>query len=664
MTTLNNDSNVVDLNLPGLGPDTINAGAGNDFIRTSTLGGSFIKGEDDNDTIISVGPNDTIEGGNGEDSIRSQRTPALLFGEAGNDTIVAEARATMQGGAGDDLLQGTVEANVIYGNEGADILLGGAKNRDTLYGGKGNDSLGFFKAGGGNNLELTLSGGSGGNEGSNFLRGDLGDDLVVGINIRDSLFGGKGNDTVQGVGSSSYLEGGEGDDSLYIKNSTQTQFNAFTGNSNDTVTVGVEKITLQGGAGNDTITGGYGQSGGGKNLFDGGDGNDRITVFATQDTALGGAGNDFIESTTVPPLFNPLPNPAGQTFIGSRSLLDGGAGNDTIIGGFSSASDTLLGGEGEDTLSGIFRIASGGDGNDTINANGTFTGTTPTSITLDGGLGNDSLIGNITNPVGTIVTNIMNGGAGNDTIIFGTVRDKLSGDDAGNDFISYASSVDFNTPGRTTTNIITDNQGNNVIFGANGSDVINTGSGNDLLFGGPATPLTATTTVDGDDTLNSGAGNDTLVGGFGNDQLIGGDGDDSLVGGPGADTLIGGNGSDTFYFTNFGEGAGGGFPNGTSPDQIQEFVSGQDKLLFKRDDGFPGLNPSPNTNRLGTPSFLVVDQGDYTGTSTTLQTALIVYEASNGRLLYDSDGVGATPSIYLALIGNKPSLTVNDINLI
>jgi Ca2+-binding RTX toxin-like protein len=124
MTTLNDDSNVIDLNLPGLGPDTINAGAGSDFIRTSILGGSLIKGEDDNDTIISVGPNDTIYGDKGEDSIRSQRTPALLFGEAGNDTIVAEARATLYGGLGDDFLQGTVEANLIFGNEGADTLLG------------------------------------------------------------------------------------------------------------------------------------------------------------------------------------------------------------------------------------------------------------------------------------------------------------------------------------------------------------------------------------------------------------------------------------------------------------------------------------------------------------------------------------------------------------
>src|SRR4028118_2278472 len=222
MTTLNDDSNQLDLNLPGLGPDSIFAGAGADFVRTSTLGGSLIFGRADNDTLISVGPNDTLYGGENEDSIRSQRTPALLFGDAGNDTIVAEARATMYGGLGEDLIQGTVEGNLIFGNEGVDTLLGGSQRRDSLYGGKGNDAIGFFIAGGGNNLGLPLTGGFAGNEGSNYLRGDLGDDSVVGINVRDSLFGGRGNDTLLGVASSSYLSGDLDDDLLFIANSTPT----------------------------------------------------------------------------------------------------------------------------------------------------------------------------------------------------------------------------------------------------------------------------------------------------------------------------------------------------------------------------------------------------------------------------------------------------------
>jgi Ca2+-binding RTX toxin-like protein len=668
MTTLNDDPNQIDLNLPGLGPDTIFAGAGADSVRTSTVGGSLIFGQADNDTLISVGPNDTIYGGADEDSIRSQRTPALLYGDSGNDTIVAEARATLYGGLGDDFLQGTVEANLIFGNEGADTLLGGSARRDTLYGGKGNDSLGFFIAGGGggknNNLNLNLSvSGLGGNEGSNFLRGDLGDDLLVGINIRDSLFGGKGNDTLTGVGSSSYLSGDDGNDRLSVINPTQTNF------LGSTVTVGIEKVTLLGGLGNDTLTGGYGESGRGKSLFDGGDGNDSITVFATQDTALGGAGDDFIESSTstTQSSLNQLTNPFGSAnnvYVGGQNSLDGGAGNDTLKGGF--VSDTLIGGEGTDSLSGLFTVASAGDGNDTISSIGTFGGTTPISITLEGGLGNDFLSGNSAPSGNTIVTNIMNGGGGNDTIVFGTVRDKLSGDSAGDDVIYYASTVDFVTPARSTPNIINDDQGNNLIFGANGNDSITTGSGNDTLYGGPIGTVTALI-GDGDDTLISGAGNDYLIGGFGNDQLIGGEGDDCLVGGPGADTLIGGAGSDTIFYSNFREGAGSTFSNGTNPDQISEFVSGQDKFVLKRDGGFPGLSPaSSTTNRLGNDWFLPIDAGNYADAANTSfpAQASIVYEGETGRLLYDPNTAVAGDAVYLALISNKPSLSTSDIFLI
>jgi len=656
MTTLSDNADQIDLNIPGLGPDTIFAGAGADFVRTSTLGGSLIFGQADNDTLISVGPNDTLYGGTDEDSITSQRTPAWLYGEAGNDTIVAQARATMLGGDGDDFMQATAEANLMFGNQGNDTMLGGAVGRDSLYGGKGNDSLGFFTASGGNNLGLNLTGGSGGNQGSNYLRGDLGNDLVVGINIRDTLYGGKDNDTLVGVASNSYLSGDDGDDSLYIKNPTQIQFNPFTGNNNDTVTVGVEKITLLGGAGNDTITGGYGQSGGGKNLFDGGDGNDRITVFATQDTALGGAGDDFIESTTAPPSFNPLPNLAGQTYVGSRNSLDGGVGNDTIIGGY--ASDTLMGGDdtvpgiGNDSLSGLFSLASGGQGNDMIDANGNF-GTTPASITLEGGLGDDSLVGNFN--TGT-VTNFMDGGAGNDTIFFGSTGDQLisNGDFAGDDFIS-CSSVSFTG---STTNIITDTLGNNFLDGGNGSDVFTTGGGNDVLFGRA-----------GNDTLNAGGGNDTLFGDIGNDYLIGGDGNDSLGGAAGADTLIGGAGSDSFYYNNSGEGATvtatiGSTDFGTQPDQIGDFTPGQDKLIFQSSQ-FVGLGVVSVPSRIGSQQFFTLDTGTYTGTETGLSSgASLIYEAANGRLLYDTDGKGGQDPIYLALLAGKPSLTANDITLI
>jgi Ca2+-binding RTX toxin-like protein len=656
MTTLDDNPNQLDLNLPGLGPDTIFAGAGADFVRTATLGGSLIFGQGDNDTLISVGPNDTLYGGADEDSIRSQRTPALLYGDAGSDTIVAEARATIVGGEGDDFLQGTVEANLMFGNQDNDTMLGGAQRRDSLYGGKGNDKIGFFIAGGGNNLGLPLSGaGFAGNEGSNYLRGDLGDDLVVGINVRDTLFGGRGNDSLRGAGSSSYLSGDLDNDTLWVPNATQTS--PF---SSSVLTVGLEKITLLGGAGNDSLYGSIGNFGEGKNFFDGGDGGDTIKVFATQDTALGGAGDDFILSSTVVALSTAGASSSFPGFAG-RNLLDGGADNDTIVAAFST--DTMIGGTGNDSLSGIFTNGSGGEGNDTINAS--FGGTSATLVTLNGGLGDDRLIGNTTVVTGFTVTNFFNGGEGSDTIIFGTERDKLIGESAGNDIISYATGVTFSG---TSPNAITDTLGSNFITGGRGSDVITTGIGDDILFGGQTTGTTAILT-DGNDTLDAGGGNDTLLGDFGNDNLLGGDGNDSLGGGPGADTLTGGNGNDSFYYANFGEGVtlgnGANFlPLGSNPDQIGDFVVGQDKLVLNR-NGFPGLTGG---NQPAFEAFLQVNStynNNATPQGASASQPFIFYEINTGRLGFDPDGSGgANPGVTIAILNNAPRITAGDITLI
>ncbi|MEG4961749.1 MULTISPECIES: calcium-binding protein [unclassified Microcoleus] len=651
MTTLDDNPNQLDLNLPGLGPDTVFAGAGADFVRTSTLGGSLIFGQADNDTLVSVGPNDTLYGGEDEDSIRSQRTPALLFGEAGSDTIVAESQGTLAGGLGEDFLQGTVEANLIFGNQGADTLLGGAQRRDSLYGGKDNDAIGFFIAGGGNNLSLPggVAIGFAGNEGSNYLRGDLGDDLVVGINVRDSLFGGRGNDTLRGVASSSYLSGDNDDDILVITNSTQASPFAST-----VITVGIERTSLIGGAGNDSLYGAIGEFGSGRNFFDGGDGNDTIRVFAAQDTALGGGGDDFIVSSTVVAISSVGASSSFPGFAG-RSLLDGGVGNDTIVAAYST--DTMVGGDGNDSLSGSFTQASGADGNDTIDATkAIFAGTGTALVTLDGGLGNDLLIG-YTNPTGSTftVTNLMNGSEGSDTIIFGSQFDRVIGNFAGNDIISYATSVTFSG---TVANFITDTLGSNFITGGNGTDVITTGSGDDILFGD------SSNATFGDDTLNGGAGNDTILGGFGKDYLIGGDGNDSLGGGPGADTMIGGNGNDSFYYNNFGEGG----TLGSEPDQIGDFVVGQDKLILQF-NGFPGVSAVEGTNRLSSRSFLVLENGAYTSSfgpaGAAASDAFLFYENGTGRLGFDPDGTaGANPGVTLAILNGRPGVTASDITLI
>ncbi|CBN56446.1 MULTISPECIES: calcium-binding protein [Kamptonema] len=645
MTTLDDNPNQLDLNLPGLGPDTIFAGAGADFIRTATLGGSLIFGQGDNDTLIALGPNDTLYGGDDEDSLRTQRTPAYIYGDGGNDTIIAEARATLYGGDADDFIQGTAEANLMFGNQGADIMLGGAQRRDSLYGGKGNDSIGFFTGvgDGSNNLGLTLSGGVAGfvgNEGNNFLRGDLGDDLIAGINQRDTLYGGKGNDTLRVVGSNSYASGDDDNDTLRVFNSLETNF--F---STSPVTIGLERISLIGGAGDDSLYGGIGDFRAGKNFYDGGDGNDTIVSFAFQDTVLGGDGNDFITSSTATGISSQGANISTPGYAGN-SLLDGGRGNDTIRAAFST--DTMIGGEGSDSLSGVFTQASGADGDDTIDAS---LAANFGPITLDGGLGNDRLIGNRS------ATNFFNGGEGNDFIVFASTGDSLIGSFAGNDTISYATNVSFGNI--TTPTVISDFLGNNLITGGNGRDSITTGAGNDILIGGPQGDLST-------DTLDGGDGDDSLYGDFGNDNLIGGNGNDTLIGGPGADTLTGGSGNDVFVYFNPFEG-------GTltaQVDGIVDFVVGQDRIALSS-TGLPGgagfgfpISGVANRRPLDR-EFLVLEDVLATGTQAEANAPaqFLVYENLSGNLYFDTNGVSAGGLVPLANFNNRPRISESDIIL-
>ena len=97
---------------------------------------------------------------------------------------------------------------------------------------------------------------------------------------------------------------------------------------------------------------------------------------------FGGLGDDTI-TVSIP----------GNTRI--KTVLNGGAGNDTITGG--DGSDTILGGQGHDTLS-------GGRGHDT----------------LRGGAGNDSLAGGLGN-------DMLQGDAGTDTLRGGVGQNKLDG---------------------------------------------------------------------------------------------------------------------------------------------------------------------------------------------------------------------------------------------
>jgi len=83
---------------------------------------------------------------------------------------------------------------------------------------------------------------------------------------------------------------------------------------------------------------------------------------------------------------------------------------------------------------------------------------------------------------------------------------------------------------------LSQNAGNNSVYGGDGDDSLTGGSGNDTLLGGY-----------GNDTIDGGAGNDSIDGGPDQNLLMGGAGDDTLVAQDASNTLIGGDGNDSLY---------------------------------------------------------------------------------------------------------------------
>ncbi|MDJ0555455.1 MAG: calcium-binding protein [Microcoleaceae cyanobacterium MO_207.B10] len=667
MVTLTEGDDIFDQDESGnIAPDTILALGGDDLIFTSTLGGSLVRGADGRDTLIGRGPNDTLEGGEGEDSIDLQAPGSLGFGDADNDTIQANLRSSLYGGAGDDLLRGVADGNWFSGNQGEDTILGGARGRDSIYGGRGDDTIGvfltevstsFFDFIDFSDLGIDIST----NEGNNFLSANRDDDLAVGIGDRDTIYGGKDNDTVVGVGSEVYLSGDGGNDTVAQLNEATT----LTFNTTATALMSVERSTLLGGAGDDSIQGAVGPFGDGRNLLDGGEGDDTIRGQAARDTLVGGEGNDFIRTGLLA---------ENEEFFGANGLalntpgysgqnrLDGGEGNDTLVAGFLN--DTMIGGQGNDCLSGVFNRGEGGDGNDTIDASLTTAG----QITLSGGGGDDRLIGN----TNAGVTNFFDGGEGNDFIEFGnSSNDRLIGSDAGNDTILAGSNG-------TAPFLIEDTQGSNTLRGSLFNDTLITGAGDDSIVGGTEDEGDPEDALVGADSISAGAGDDVIFGRGGTDTIIGGAGDDYIAPGLNStgDSLIGGQGNDSFVY----------FDRSLENSVIQDFDSADDRILLSR-AGFSLV--ASNRNRIiASADFVAIDPGDnYQNSDARSENPVIIYErnpvrdpgaeveegenpvlAGSGLLKYDPSGNGGPDDlsdvITIARLNGTPNLLQSDILII
>ena len=249
--------------------------------------------------------------------------------------------------------------------------------------------------------------------------GLAGADTLVGENGNDSLDGGDGGDTILGENGNDTLKGGTGNNNVFI---------GGTGNDTYIVDSIADRITEAANSGLDTVsstiswtlgtnlenlslTGTGANNGTGNNL------NNIITGNAANNSLFGGNGNDTLNG------------------LGGNDFFDGGNGSDILNGG--NGRDTFLGGNGNDTLngSGSNDFFDGGNGNDILNGEAG-------NDTLSGGIGNDILTGSSSSAVGEI--DILAGGEGIDRFVLGdSAYDDRSPATAGTS--DYALITDFNS---------------------------------------------------------------------------------------------------------------------------------------------------------------------------------------------------------------------------
>jgi Ca2+-binding RTX toxin-like protein len=286
----------------------------------------------------------TLLGGNGADRLGFVKPgQASLNGDSDVDVEMSGINIwTLDGGAGNDLLNGRGAPSVeIWGREGDDRLVGGPGS-DDLYGdsgasptGDGNDML----VGGGDDDYLR------GYRGRDTLQGSDGDDSLYADEGNDDVMGGPGNDYVgamAGKDGADDLDGGTGNDTVsYWYRSKNVRMlldgkaNDGGKNEKDDIARNIER--LDAGSGNDTLVG----NSAGNSLY-GNDGNDDLRGLGGDDSLDDGAGNDKLTG-----------GPGDDSFgseLGDDQVV-GGEGNDSVYAGSSAdGSDVLSGGTGRDTV--------------------------------------------------------------------------------------------------------------------------------------------------------------------------------------------------------------------------------------------------------------------------------------------------------------------------
>ena len=725
-----------DVLVGGAGDDSMDGGAGADVYRASGNGSSGFQGYDTyadsgtsgNDSVQAIGTGnvdigikrwDATTGIESVDGTGAVGTVRLLGDNSANTldfrtTTLIGANIVIDGGSGNDTLLGSAGADVLVGGAGDDSMDGGAGA--DVYRASGNGSSGF------QGYDTYADSGTSGNDSVQAIGTG---NVDIGIKRWDAT---TGIESIDGTGAAGMVRllGDNSANTLDFRTTTLIGANIVIdgGSGNDTLLGSAGADVLVGGAGDDSMDGGagadvYRASGNGSAGFQGYDtyadsgtsGNDSVQAIGTGNVDIGikrwdaTAGIESIDGTGAAGTVRLLGDNSANTLdfrtttlIGTNIVIDGGSGNDTLLG--SAGADVLVGGAGDDSMDGgagadVYRASgngssgfqgydtyadSGASGNDSVQAIGTgnvdigikrwdatagiesidgtgaagmvrllgdnsantldFRTTTliGANIVIDGGSGNDTLLG-------STGADVLVGGAGDDSMDGGAGADvyRASGNGSAG-FQGYDTYADSGASGNDSVQAIGTG---NVDIGIKRWDatagiesIDGTGAAGMVRLLGDNSANTLdfrTTTLIGTNiVIDGGSGNDTLLGSAGADVLVGGAGDDSMDGGAGADVYrASGNGSAGFQgYDTYADSGASG------NDSVQAIGTGNVDIGIKRWDATAGIESIDGTGAAGMVRLLGDNSANTLDFRTTaLIGANIVIDGGSGHdTLYGSAG--------------------------
>ena len=411
-------------------------GSGDDTIVAS-LGNDEIHGDDGSDWLdfslitTSAGVNvDLMTQNNAVFTSGSGYNQTLfgienIVGSDQNDILKGglEVDNTLYGGDGNDTIYGIGYANVLHGDAGDDTIFSGIGD-DAIDGGADTDTVDYSYS---HNISVSV---------------DLGAGTASTTSMSDTLTSienvttGSGDDTITGSGGDNVIRSGAGDDVIYGIGGANT---IYTSNGDDTVTGGTGVDTIYTEEGDDTII-----TSAGDDTIDGGSGSD-LADYSSSSTGLNvtlednGAATSISHTiggiaytdtvTTVEGLKGSLSqvntligNNLDNTLIGGNladtlkavsgnNTLDGGAGDDILFAGIGN--DTLIGGTGTNTAN-YTEVAGLHVDINLRTGSATYSSSMDTLTNINNlvmGDGSDTVEGNQFN-------NILDGGTGTDTLSF------------------------------------------------------------------------------------------------------------------------------------------------------------------------------------------------------------------------------------------------------